>query len=177
MDWSKGFISGYYGTIVDKETWRDTERFRVAGGSVKRVTGGMRNSADVDVGTYNIDGEKLIRVWLEATQNGTSSRIALFTGYATSPTRDINGFVIQHTLECYSVLKPASDILLPRGWYAPVDMNVIRQIRDLLKVTHAPIEIQGDYENITLKSAVVAEQNETNLTMAELLLKITKSKE
>lgn len=171
MDWSKGFSSRYYGTLVDKETWRDTERFELTGGSVKRITSNLRQSADIDVGSFDIDGEKLIRVWLEATQNGTSSRIALFTGYATPPARDIDGFIIRHSLECYSVLKPASDILLPRGWYAPVGVDVIWQIRELLKVTHAPIEVMGDHEDLTLHSAIVAEQNETNLTMVELLLK------
>lgn len=171
MDWSKGFSARYYATIVDKDNWRDTDRFELKGGSIKRVTENLRQSADIDVGNYDMDGEQLIRVWLEASQNGASSRNALFTGYATPPERDINGNIINHSLECYSVLKAASDIYLPRGWYAPVDINVIWQVRELLKATKAPIEIKGDYEHLTLQAAVVAEQNETNVSMADLLLK------
>ena len=170
MDWSKGFSSSYYVTAVDRETWRDIEGFRITGGSIKREAGSLMQSADIGCGDHSIDSETLIRVWLEASQNGASSRTALFTGYATSPGRDINGSEISHTLECYSILKPASDVLLPRGWYAPVGMNVIMQARELLKVTKAPITVDGEYEPYLLNQAVIAEQNETNLTMAELLL-------
>ena len=172
MDWSKGFSSRYYATIVDRKNWRDIQRFEITGGSIKRSTGELMQSATIDVGANELDNEQLIRIWLEATQVGTSSRIALFTGLATSPKRNINGTKVRHSLECYSVLKPASDVLLPRGWYAPVDINVISQIVQLLKVTNSPVEIFGETSELNLKSAVIAEQNETNLSMAEYLLSL-----
>lgn len=175
MDWRKGFSSRYYITIVDRETWRDMKRLEITGGSIKRSTSDLRHSADLNVVNYNESGEQLIRVWLDAKQNSDSSHTPLFTGYATSPGRAINGMLVTNQLQCYSVLKAAEDVMLPRGWYAPSGVSAIWQIRELLKVTKAPIKVLGDTTNpadITLKQAVVAEQNETNLSMIELLLAI-----
>lgn len=173
MDWRKGFSSRYYITIVDRETWRDTRRLEITGGSIKRSDSDLRHSADLNVVNYNESGEQLIRVWLDAKQSSDSSHIPLFTGYATSPGRNINGMLITSQLQCYSVLKAAEDVRLPRGWYAPADINVIWQIKELLKVTKAPVRILGNTSDptaITLRSAIVAEQNETNLSMVEVLL-------
>lgn len=173
MDWRKGFSSRYYITIVDRDTWKDIKRLEITGGSINRSSSDLRHSADLSVANYNESGEQLIRVWLDAKQNSDSSHIPLFTGYATSPGRDINGMLISNQLQCYSVLKAAQDIRLPRGWYAPAEASAIWQIKELLKVTKAPVRILGntsDPTKINLKHAIVAEQNETNLSMIELLL-------
>lgn len=172
MDWTKGFSSRYYVSIVDKDTWRDVGRLEITGGSIKRSASDIRHAADISVKNYQETGEPIIRVWLDARQEGDSSHTALFTGYATSPDREINGRLESRTLQCYSVLKAASDVLLPRGWYVPADMNAVEQIIKLLKVTNAPVEVVGDYSSLALKSAVVAEQNESHLTMVDLLLNI-----
>lgn len=172
MDWRKGFSSRYYISIVDRDTWRDIKRIEITGGSIKRSISALRQSADIKVINYQESGEPLIRVWLDAKQDDTSSHTPLFTGLATTPGRDISGRLVSQTLQCYSVLKPADDILLPRGWYAAADMNVVSQIVNLLKVTKAPVEILGETTDLTLKQAVIAEQNETNLSMIEVLLSI-----
>ena len=170
MDWSKGFSSRYYISIVDKNTWKDVKRIEITGGSIKRSISNLRQSADIDVVNYQEEGEPLIRVWLDAKQNDSSSHIPLFTGLAVSPGRKINGRYITQTLQCYSILKPANDILLPRGWYAPAEMDAIYQIKKLLKVTNSPVEILDETAKFPLTSAIVAEQNETNLSMVEVLL-------
>lgn len=171
MDWTKGFTARYYVSIVDKDTWRDIKRLEITGGTIKRSLSELRQSADIDVVNYKEEGEPIIRVWLDAKQRNDSSHTPLFTGLATSPGRNINGRLITQTLQCYSVLKPAADILLPRGWYAPANIDAILQIEKLLKVTNAPVEISGDTSKAVLKNTIVAEQNETNLSMIELLLK------
>ena len=172
MDWRKGFSSRYYISIVDKNTWRDINRIEITGGSIKRSLGDLRQSADIKVVDYQETGEPLIRVWLDAKQDDSSSHTPLFTGLATTPGRDINGMLINQTLQCYSVLKPAADVLLPRGWYVAADMNAVSQIVNLLKVTKAPVEILENTSDLTLKQAVIAEQNETNLSMIEVLLSV-----
>ena len=172
MDWRNGFSSRYYASIVDKDTWRDINRIEITGGSIKRSMSDLRHSADISVRNYAISGEPIIRVWLDARQEGDYSHTALFTGLASSPDRDLDGQLESRSLQCYSILKAASDVLLPRGWYVPAEMNAVDQIVKLLKVTHAPINIVGDYSELKLTSAVVAEQNETNLTMVDLLLDI-----
>lgn len=170
MDWTKGFSSRYYISIVDKDTWRDIKRLEVIDGSIKRSISDLRQSAEIKVTNYNEPNEPLIRIWLDARQEDSSSHIPLFTGYASSPGRDINGRMITQSLQCYSVLKPASDILLPRGWYAAAESNAVLQIKRLLNPTKAPVEILEDYSDLTLQQAIVAEQNETNLSMIDLLL-------
>lgn len=173
MDWRKGFSSRYYITIVDQDTWKDIKRLEITGGSIRRSSTDLRHSADLTVVNYNETREKLIRVWFDAKQNSESSHTPLFTGYATSPGRDINGLRVSNALQCYSVLKAADDVRLPKGWYAPAGASAVWQIQELLKVTKAPVSILGntsDLSKINLKKAIVAEQNETNLSMIEVLL-------
>lgn len=169
MDWSKGFSALYYASIVDPQTWRDIERFEITDGSISKEASGLRVSADIDCVNYENEArENWVRIWLDARQNGAAEHVPLFTGLATSPSRDINGNVISNKLECYSVLKPAQDVLLQRGWYAPADISGSILIKRLLAVTPAPVVIEGNAP--TLTQAVIAEDGESNLSMAEKIL-------
>ena len=167
MDWSKGYSSFTYMTLVDRATWQDTSRIEITGGNIERSLDDLLQSADIDCTDYDENSERLIRVWLDARQIGGLGHTPLFTGWASSPSISINGVVVSHSLQCYSVLKPAQDILLSRGWYAPIDINGGALIRRLLSATGAPIDIYPqDAEAKTLQNAIVAEDGENNLSMA-----------
>lgn len=176
MDWKKGFTATYYLSFVDINTWRDTQRVEITGGSVKRELSGLRTSADVDCVNYGETTEKLVRIWLDTNQIGVvdDNHIPLFTGYATYPDRKINGNIETETLQCYSILLPANDVYLPRGWYAPIDIDVKTLIRQLLKPTRATVDIFDikKKKSSTLSKAVIAEMGETNLSMVEKLLSV-----
>lgn len=171
MDWSKGFSSRYYISVVDKKTWRDIERIEILSGTVKRSYSDLRESADISCVEYPADTEQIIRVWLDARQEGESSHTPIFTGLATSPGRNINGRSETNTLECYSILKIAQDVLLPRGWYAPASANSGVLIKNLLSVIGLPENMLHISENSpALKDAIIAEQGENNLSMVDKLL-------
>ena len=168
MNWDKGFEATYYAMIVDKNSWRDLERFEILGGEISRTGGELRESANIDCISYD-RGEQWIRIWMDVRQNGAAEHVALFTGLATSPADDIDGSVTRNTLECYSVLKPAQDVLLPRGWYAASGTTGTVVINDLLKdVTPAPLEISEGAPR--LKQNIIAEEGESNLSMTEKIL-------
>lgn len=169
MDWSKGFTGQYYMTIVDANTWRDVKRIEITGGSIKRESSGLIESADIDCVDYEQGTEKWVRVYLEARQNGDGERIPLFTGLDCTPDASYNGMLKTVSVQCYSVLKPADDIYLDLGWYAPIGFSGAEIIKQLLSVTPAPVEIEG--ESPALKESIIAEQDETNLTMIEKILK------
>ena len=168
MDWSKGYSASYHATLVDRDSWRDIGKINLLDGSIQHTDSGLRESASLTFVNYSNVGEPLIRIWLDAQQGSDSSHIPLFTGYAISPNRNIKGRLVSTPVQCYSVLKPAQDVLLPRGWYAPKDMNGAEAIKDLLKVTKAPVRIADN--SPTLKQAIIAEGNESNLSMIEKLL-------
>lgn len=174
MDWSKGFSSRYYISVLDRTTWRDLRRLEITGGSIKREDSELRESADIDFVDYSEETEQLmsteglIRVWLDAKQDGDSSHIPLFTGLATSPGRNINGRLVTNTLECYSVLKIAQDMLLQRGWYAPKGINGGELIKDLLSVI--PVDISIAENSPGLDSAIIAEDGENRLSMTDKIL-------
>lgn len=165
MDWSKGFESTYYCTIVDPVSWRDIDRFDITGGQISRNTENLIESASIDCVRYDL-GEQWVRIWMDTRQNGATEHIALFTGLATSPIDNAEGNLIKNSLSCYSVLKPCDDILLPRGWYAPSESGV-GVIKDLLK-TPAPVVIDDDIPK--LAHNIIAEARETNLTMLRKIL-------
>lgn len=168
MNWNKGFTAQIYVTTVDPATWRDLDRMDIYGGSITRSESTLQESASLDCLDYDQTAERWIRIWMDAEQNGSGAHVALFTGLATSPDRDINGRLFADTVDCYSVLKPAQDVLLPRGWYVPAGASCAEAIAQLLSVTPAPKHING--VSPALKEAYIAEENETHLTMAQKLL-------
>ena len=185
MDWSKGYSARYYASIVDRSTMRDlgisrlnlndlnrnTSRIEITGGSIKRTITDLRQSASLDCVNYEDTGEQFIRVWLDARQEGESSHTPLFTGLATSPKKTYNGRMISNTVECFSVLKIADDILLDPGWYAPLDVDGPMLVRDLLSVIGVEIVINPiTSETRTLSQNILAESGETNLSMANTIL-------
>lgn len=167
MDWNKGFSASYYGTYVDPVTWRDTGRFEITGGGVSRTKTDKMESADVDCTAYPI-GEHWIRLHLIARQNDSSSHDALFTGLACSPEDAFDGNRKNKAVQAYSVLKPAEDVLLERGWYAPAGADAALLIVNLLSVTPAPKRIEG--ASPKLKQAIIAEDGETRLSMTHKIL-------
>lgn len=168
MDWAKGYEASYIMHTVDPATWRDTDTIQITGGSIKRELTGKRESADVDCKGIDIGIERWVRIYLETRQDGASERTALFTGLATSPADEFEGIVRNNTLTCYSVLKPCEDVALPIGWYAPKNTSGAEVIRRLLSVTPAPCVIQP-YAPL-LSDHIVAESNETHLTMIDKIL-------
>lgn len=169
MNWNKGFTATYYATVVDPATWRDVERFEIIEGSVSRANTGLRQSADITCRDYDPARENWIRIYLDARQGDSGAHEAIFTGLATSPEISVNGNVKAYPLQCFSVLKPAEDIYLERGWYAPAGASGAKIVHDLLSVCPCPIEVEED--SPILSQAIVAEDSETYLTMIDKVLK------
>ena len=168
MIWSKGYTAQCYVKTVDVATWRDVDRIEIYGGSVTRSDGTLIESATLDCTAYDDTAERWVRVWMDTSQNGSSEHTPVFTGLATSPGRDVNGFLITNTVECYSVLKPAQDVLLARGWYAPAGADGAELVRQLLSVTPAPTVVEDASPILT--AAYIAEDGESCLTMAHKIL-------
>ena len=166
MNWIEGYSASYILTEVDPATWRDLETIDITGGSITRNTSGLMQSAGIDL-TDNL-GERWVRVWLCAKQNDDGGREALFTGLLQTPAVAWDGTRDSYSAECYSVLKPAADVLLPRGWYVLGGTNGARAVADLLSVTPAPVE----YDDTApfLMDTIVAEDGESNLSMAWKIL-------
>lgn len=170
INYSKGYSAKYYMTFVDIGTWSDMQKVGITGGTINRGTDELMESADIDCVNYSETDEKLVRVWLDISQNGVVGHTPLFTGWASSPERNIKGNLVTNTVQCYSVLKPAQDVLLPPGWYAPLSVDSETLIRRLLKPTKAPIIFSDKAVPPPLREALIAEENENYLSMAELII-------
>lgn len=173
MDWSKGYSASYYLTYVDPYTWSDRNRIEISGGSINRSSDGLRESASLTCKQEFSDIETWVRVYVDIDQNGERSREALFTGLATSPSLEFNGNIKTNNYECYSVLKPVDDIILPRGWFAAAGASGAEAVKDLLKATSAPSGVPDEYlEDKTqyIKEYIIAEDGESNLSMLDKIL-------
>lgn len=168
MKWNKGYSASFYASFVDPVTWRDIERFEITGGSISRSESDLVESADLDCIDYGQARERWVRVWMDTRQDGAAEHVALFTGLATSPDRNLNGVLAETPVELYSVLKPAADVYLQRGYYAPVGVSGASLVENMLSVTPAPIA--ADEDSPVLQSAIIAEDSETRLTMALKIL-------
>ena len=166
MNWTEGYSAYFNIKIVDPATWQDIGTVDITGGTVTKTTDGLMESADIQT-TQNI-GEAIIRVYVYARQEDDGDRAAIFTGFLQTPGTDWDGTRESHRGVCYSVLKPAADILLPRGWYAAKGASAAGIVQDLLDII-APVTVEGDSPKLT--QHIVAESNETNLSMAQKILK------
>lgn len=172
MDWSKGYTAGYYLSVIDPKSWSGYGMLnKLKEGTISLSDENLRASADIKGESLEIDSEYWIRIYLDArSKNGNNELVPLFTGLTNVPKKSTSeGFLV--SIECYSVLKPASDVLMPLGWYAKAGSNGARLIKELLeKVTPAPVIIEGESEY--LSNNVVAESGETYLTMVDYILSI-----
>lgn len=164
MIWSDGYTAAYYITVVDPKTWRDVGRLEITDGSISRSTGKLMESADVEMTELPNGGEAWIRIWMDAKQGGVT-HTPLFTGLTSAPIRNINGGRETFKVECFSVLKPADDILTARGTYIPAEVSAPHAVARLLK-GFAPIDIEAVSNPPRLIESVIAEDGETNLSLA-----------
>lgn len=169
MDWNRGYSALFYASVVDASSWRDIERFEITGGKVSRSDSDLMESADIDCVNYPQRTERWIRIFLDTKQDGSSAHTPIFTGLATSPSKNIHGNLTTSSVQCYSVLKPAGDVLLQRGWYAPVGISGGLLVKNLLSIIPAPVVVED--ESPELKSSIIAENGESHLSMAWKVLK------
>lgn len=168
MDYTESYTADFYAEFVDPVTWADTGKIEIIDGTASRSSDNLRQSAELTATDYEETQERWVRVYMDAIQGSNVSHDAIFTGLATTPAREIDGTIVTKTLACYSVLKPCDDILLPRGWYAPAGANGAKVIKDLLKYTPAPVIIADGAPD--LSDHIIAEDNETPLTMIDTIL-------
>ena len=166
MNWNSGFTASYELTKIDPVSFHDAGSIDFISGTIDRTGTGLIESADLTMAEN--PKECLIRIYLRARQEDDSTRIALFTGLTSSPQRSIDGIRTTHAIECYSVLKPVADILVPRGYFAAAGAEAAQLVKDLLSVGPAPIVIDG--ESPTLTEAIVAEDTMSRLDVAWLIL-------
>lgn len=166
MLWDKNYAVSYYATIVDPVTYVDKDRFELKDGSyITKVGSGLRCSAEINI-DFKIDEELLIRIYMDTEQDQTAGHNALFTGYAVSPKHKLDGNLISQSVPCYGILEHAEDVLLPLGWYASAGRPATDIIKELLE--DVPLEIEG--VSPTLNGYIVAENNETKLSMTDKIL-------
>ena len=167
MNLNKGFTSRYYMKQIDPGTWRDVLTFEITGGTISRSDGDLMEAADIDA-TDTPGNDAWVRIYLDARQEDGGMHEALFTGLMSAPEDKWDGRRNSHHAECYSVLKPAADILMPLGWYAPAGTDGARLAAKLIAVGPAPVMYEDG--SPALASHIVAEGGESNLTMAKKIL-------
>lgn len=168
MDWNRGYSSAFYAKEVDPVTWRDVAEIPITGGTVKRTVSGLRQSATLNCLAELGGIEKWVRIYMDVEQDGSYAHEAIFTGLAASPKRKAYAARAERSPDCYSVLKPADDVILPRGWYASSGQNGGEVVRRLLSVSPAPIEVADS--SPALSTTIIAEDGETRLTMVDKIL-------
>ena len=168
MEWNKGYTARYALWRVDPRTFADAEELRFTGGSIDRSDDDLLESADLDMTEAPAGVESWVRLYLEARQDGVPTRAALFTGLTSAPERSLDGRRESYKVECCSVLKPAEDILLEAGWYAPPGAAGAQLAAALLACGPAPVE--WDEGSPALRQYLVAENGETRLSMAWKIL-------
>ena len=172
MDWKQGYTSTIRLYLVNQSTWGDGDEIT---GLVSASITKDKESSLIEDSNITLDGTRVngyVRLVLEAKNNSEMAREPLGTFLVTSPKRSINGKMKTMELESYSVLKPASDKVLPPGWYFPEGGDPVAGAFELLSETlMCPIEPAES--DIRTNEPKIAESNETVLSMALYLLSDT----
>lgn len=167
MDWRAGFTAEYHLFIVNPDTWEDEREIPMKSGSISRsLDGNLAESATLEL-TEDIR-ESWIRAYLVARQDGAVERFPLFTGLTSIPKRDIDGLRETYSVDCYSVLKPASDKMTQLGEYVLAGTQAAKKAAEYLKKTGIRAVYSGN--SPSLADSIVAESGETYLTMALKLI-------
>lgn len=166
MNWNNGFSAQYDIMKVDPVSFLDTGSLKFTAGTIDTTDTGLMQSADLTM-TEN-PGECWVRVYLKARQSDDGARVALFTGLTSVPERTLDGTRTTFNVECYSVLKPIDDVLVPRGYYAPAGADGPSLVYELLKIGPAPVVIDSDGPRLV--ESIVSEDDMSNLDVAWLIL-------
>lgn len=165
IDFSNGISATYYAARVNPKTWSDAGEISIISGTItKKADSDLVESAEFTV-NEDIGTEEWIRIYMIAEQSGTKERVPLFTGIASSPSRNIVGNTETRKLDCYSVLKVSADVLLPVGWFAPARTSGGDLIRLLLADLPCPVELDEGSPRII--SSFVAGGNDSKLSVAQ----------
>ena len=167
MNYAAGYKATFYATLIDPATWTETEEIDLISGSVNNTADGLRQSATLQVRDFDRTREYWIRVYMDARQGEDVEHIPLFTGVVSAPREDVDGTIAKNDLSCYSVLEPV-DTPMTIGEYIARGANAGKAIRRLLQPTPAPVEIEENAP--ALDDYIIAEDNETNLTMIQRVL-------
>ena len=166
MNWNSGFSALYEMKRVDPVSWLDAGSLDLTGGSVSRSDDRLQESATIMM--TEDPQECWIRIYLKAKQTGDSARVPIFTGLTSTPQRDLDGIRESFQAVCYSVLKPAADVLVPCGYYVPAGAEGARVAAQLLRVGPAPVTFIDDGPK--LLEPIVAEESDTNLDIAQEII-------
>lgn len=167
MDWNTGYSALFELKTVDPISFADNGSFDFISGTIDRTNSGLMESGDLTM--MENPGECLIRIYLKAKQGASGARIPIFTGLTSAPERKLDGKRITYEVECYSVLKPIDDILIPIGYYAPAGSDGTQLVQSLLSVGPAPVVVDDD--GPYLAESIVAEDSQSRLDVAWMILK------
>ena len=170
IDYAKGMTVSFYGAVVDPASWRDQERVKIIDGKASMSDEGLRQSGNMTVSDFDQSEEKWIRIWMDSRQGGSAGHDALFTGLASTPAASRGTSTNEVEIECHSVLEPAEQTDLERGWYAPAGVSAGDIIKQLLECTPAPVTVAPGAPELV--RYILAEDDETHLTMVDKILNV-----
>lgn len=163
IDWTKSMSRTYEYYIVDPNTWRDKQILRTVKDSTVNRDSDVetRGSATIDV-TESV-GECYIRIYLIATQNGETEKVALGTYLVQTPSSSFNGKIRNVSMDAYTPLLELKENQPPLGYSLLKGENIMdasyRLIRDKVR---APVVKPSC--NTTLQYDFVADLNDTYLS-------------
>lgn len=162
MDWTSSLRINWRYTLVDPDTWVDTDEIPF----VRSCSVTWDADSDLLVsGSLEIDGEigeePYVRIWCDAVQGDLAERHAVATLLCQTAKGSTEGTVRTAEAEAYSPLLELSDDKPPVGWSVSGSADeAIALICSHMRAPYVPYE-----SGVTLATAVVATEDESWLDM------------
>lgn len=171
IDWTRGLESQRFRyMLVDPDTWTDTDELE----DVKSASITWESSADTLISaTIESDGvmptgERIVRVYHEASQGTERSRDCVCTVIAQTPTHSVDGFVGNYKMDCYGTLLELKDDQPPIGFSVASGTDPLQAAATLARAhSHSPV-IMPD-ESRPMDDVWVAEDSDTWLSTVKAL--------
>lgn len=160
IDWTKSMTQTFEFYIVDPTTWKDTTLLtQIKSCSINRDEDSQTlGSATID--STEILDECYIRVYLVASQNGYTEKIALGTYLVQTPSISFDGKSDSSSMDAYTPLIELKEGLPPLGYSILKDTNIMDTAYDICR-EHMRAPVVKANSTKKLYSDFVANTNDT----------------
>lgn len=163
IDWSKSMTQTFEYYTVDTGTWKDDKKIN----NVKKSTITRDLKTDT-LGSSTIDivdtiGEKYVRTYLIAKQNGNTYKIPLGTHLVQSPSTTFDGFTKNVSMDAYTPIIELKENQPPIGYSLLKGTNIMSTAYQICRENmRAPIVIANSDD--TLYQDFISNTNDTWVT-------------
>lgn len=166
IDWTQSMNRTFEFYKVDPITWKDTDKLEYIKSCTISRDEETQTLGSATIDTTEIIDECYVRIYLVASQNGVSEKIALGTFLIQTPSVSYDGKHNNISMDAYTPLIELKEGLPPLGYSILKDTNIMQVVYDICR-EHMRAPVVKTNSTKTLYSDFVSNINDTWVTFVK----------